>query len=251
MTNKERHSRDRRKQIRTLLIIIIFLALVVIYCRSQQVFTVENIEVSGQFELSDREIERISGIKRGANIFDLNLVQGIENLMQEPYINKVYIYREFPNKVKINVIERHPIVLIELAKDYAIDAFATMLPSPKSYPSENLPIIRGVDPSLAFELGKLCEQQDILNAIVLLNYVSTSNKKILEYCSNMRWSEKNGWTIRKSLQYPEIHLGKNNLIQKINILEAFINKMEDENKDIKKIKYINLRFEKQIIVREK
>lgn len=251
MTNKNEHKSNRRKWISYFLIIVLFLALVVIYSGSQQIFTIKNIEVSGQYELAERDIERTSGIKRGANMFDLNLLQGIKNLMSEPYINKVYIYREFPNKVKINVIERHPIVLIELAKDYAIDAFGIMLPSPKNYPANSLPIIRGIDPSLTFEAGKPCDQQDILNAIAFLNYVIITDNNMLEYCSSISWSDKNGWTIQKNKHYPEVYLGKSNLLKRINMFEAFVNKMEYDNINIKKFKYINLRFEKQIIVSEK
>lgn len=230
---------------------MIFLALVVIYNGSQQVFIVNNIEISGQYELTDRKIERISGVKRGSNMFDLDLLQGIKNLLNEPYINKVYIYREFPDKVKINIIERHPIVLIELAKDYAIDAFGIMLPPPVNYPSESLPTILGVDPSLPFELGKLCKQQDILNAITFLNHVIMMDNEMLDYCSTIRWSEKNGWVIQKNKYYPEVYLGKNNLVHKIDMFEAFLKKMEKDDIDIKVFKYINLRFEKQIIVSEK
>ena len=230
---------------------MLFLLLVVIYSSSQHVFTVKNINVSGQYELTDREIEHISGIKRGANMFDLDLLQGIKNLISEPYINKVYIYREFPNRVRINVIERHPIVLIELAKDYAIDAFGIMLPPPENYPVESLPIIRGVDPALRFELGRLVQQQDILNAISFLNHVILMDNELIDHCSTIRWSEENGWSIQKDRQHPEIILGKNKLIRRINMFEAFLDKMADDNEDIRVFKYINLRFEKQIIVSEK
>ncbi len=251
MTDKSGHSSSRRKLIISGSIFLVFLLLVLVYSGSQHVFTVKNIEVSGQYELSDREIERISGIKRGANMFDLDLLQGIKNLIREPFINKVYIYREFPDKVKINVIERHPIVLIELAKDYAIDAFGIMLPPPINYPTESLPIIRGVDPSLPFELGKLIRQQDIINAIAFLNHVILLDNEMLEYCSIIRWSEEIGWIIQKDKRHPEVHLGKTNLVRRIDMFEAFLDKMENDNVDITVFKYINLRFEKQIIVSEK
>lgn len=206
--------------------------------------------MQGQFELSDKEIIQTSGIKRGSNMFNLDILQGIKNLTSEPYIYNVYIFRQFPDIINIHVIERNPILLIRLSKDYAIDAFGIMLPMPTNYALETLPIITGLDPSLPFEVGKMTLNSDIRNAIDFIIYTQSFDQELISYTSYMHWSIDKGWTIRKNKNYPEVQLGKTNLNEQFDMLKAFLDKMKNDGVDVKKFKYINLRFENQIIVSE-
>jgi len=134
----------------TVLVFLLVFILSLIYCRYQQVFKVKQIIVHNQYELSEKQIIHASGIKRGANMFDLKLADGIDRLIAEPYIFNSYISREFPDVINIYVIERQPIVMIRLKNDYALDAFAIMLPRPMNYPTTTMPVITGVDPELPF-----------------------------------------------------------------------------------------------------
>jgi cell division protein FtsQ len=230
-------------------LLVFFLALA--YCRYQQVFTVKTIVVHGYHELSEKHITRISGIKRGANMFDLDMSTGVKRLIDEPYIYNAYISRQFPDVINIYVIERQPVVFINLRKKYALDAFATVLPMPYSYAVDSLPVIEGVDPDLVFEPGKPTFHPDIRHAINFINYVQSFRNDVTDYCNNITWSDEKGWLIQKNADYPPVYLGKDQLEKRIDILNAFIIKMEHDNIDMRRFRYVSLRFNGQVIIRDK
>jgi hypothetical protein len=229
---------------------ILLFILSLLYCRSQVVFTVNRIFVHGQYELSEEEIIKASGIHQGADMFHLDLGKGIEQLIDVPYIYNAYISRQFPDVVNIHVIERQPVALIRLKEDYALDAFATMLPSPKHYPLDSMPVIGGVDRELPFDMGKPTFHPDIRHAINFVNYVARFNNELRSYCSHITWSGDKGWIIQKEDDYPPVYLGKNELEKRFDILDAFIAKMHRDSIDMRDYKYVSLRFNGQVIVRD-
>lgn len=229
---------------------ILLFILALLYCRDQVVFTVNHIFVHGQYELSKEKVIHISGIHQGADMFDLDLGEGIQRLIDEPYIYNAYISRQFPDVVNIHVIERQPVVMIRLKEDYALDAFATMLPEPNNYPKDSIPVIRGVDRELPFEMGKPTFHPDIRHAINFVNYVEQFSDEIRAYCSHITWSEEKGWIIQKDSEYPLVYLGKKELEKRFDILDAFIAKMHRDNIDMRDYKYVSLRFNGQVIVRD-
>ncbi|MDZ7821975.1 MAG: FtsQ-type POTRA domain-containing protein [Candidatus Marinimicrobia bacterium] len=113
MQNATQNRHQRLHAVLYVFIAALFFALALIYCRYQQVFTVKEIRVSGNRELSEKYITRTSGIKRGAGMFDLDLGAGVKRLIDEPYIYNVFISRQFPDLVNIHVIERNPVVRID------------------------------------------------------------------------------------------------------------------------------------------
>lgn len=178
---------------------ILLFILSLLYCRNQVVYTVNRIYVHGNFELSQEEIIKASGIHQGADMFDLELGKGIEQLVDVPYIYKAYISRQFPDVVNIHVIERQPVALIRLKEDYGLDAFATMLPEPVNYPHKDMPVITGVDRELPFEMGKKTLHPDIRHAINFVNYVKGFSREVQSYSSHITWSGKKAGSYRKMM----------------------------------------------------
>ncbi|MDD3716149.1 MAG: FtsQ-type POTRA domain-containing protein [Candidatus Marinimicrobia bacterium] len=234
-----------------LTLFIVFLLLALVYCNYQHVFTVKHIDVSGNYELDEKDIVRISGIKRGNEMFSLDLSEALQRLTAEPYVHHAYISRQFPDVIKIHVIERQPMVLIDLRETYALDAFATVIPLPRKSQSKALPVIKGIDPELAMEAGKITVHPDILHVIHFVNYIHGLGEEIALYCNHISWSEDKGWIIRPGTEYPYIYLGKEDLEKRIDILHAFVQEMNENNIDMRRYRYISLRYNGQVIVREK
>lgn len=234
-----------------LTLFIVFLLLALVYCNYQHIFTVKHIYVSGHYELDEKEIVRISGIKRGSEMFSLDLSEAVQRLIAEPYVHHAYISRQFPDVINIHVIERRPMVLIDLKETYALDAFATVLPLPRKNPGQALSVIKGIDPELAMEVGKSTVHPDILHVIHFVNYIHSLGEEIVLYCNHISWSEDKGWIIRPGADYPYIYLGKEDLEKRIDILHAFVQKMNENHIDMRRYRYISLRYNGQVIVREK
>jgi len=250
MNPEQGHSKTYLNRLLKLSAFVMLFILSWLYCRDQVVFTVNHIFVHGQYEMSKDEIIRTSGIYQGASMFNLKIADGVRHLIEKPYVYTTYISRQFPDIVNIHVIERQPVALIRLKQDYGLDAFATMLPEPVHYSFESMPVITGIDPELPFEMGKQTFHPDIRHAINFVNYVRQFNEELRSYCSHISWSDDKGWIIQKDRDYPPIYIGKKDLEKRFDILDAFIAKMHEENKDMRDFKYVSLRFNGQVIVRD-
>ena len=181
---------------------------------------------------------------------ELDLGTAIDNLIAEPYIFNAYVSRSYPDIINIYVLERQPVAMINLKEQLALDAFATVLPKPANYQTERLPVINGIDPNLPYELGKMTFHPDVRHAINFVNYVQRFNDEIIGYCSNITWSADKGWIIRKDKDHPIVYLGSEDLEKRFDILDAFIGKMHRDEFDMRDYKYISLRFNGQVIVRD-
>lgn len=75
-------------------------------------FDVQKILVQGNQAVPAAEIEKVSGLHQGANIFKLNLSQTADKIRLLPMIKDVTIKRSFPATVIIAVQERKALVLL-------------------------------------------------------------------------------------------------------------------------------------------
>jgi len=231
-------------------ITLVFFTLALMYCRYQQVFTVKQVMVYGNRELNGKHITRSSGIKRGAPMFDIDVAAAVRHLIAEPYIYNAYVSREFPDRINIHVIQRRPNARIDVRETYALDVFATVLPLPQTYAVDSLPLIRGLDPELALEPGEPTLHPDIRRAISFVNYMRNFRAGIREYSHQVTWTEDKGWIIQRDDEHPAVYLGSEELEKRIDILHAFVSKLKEEDRDLRRYRYVSLRFNGQVIVRD-
>src|SRR6056297_1432575 len=110
---------------------VLLFILAVFYCGYQKVYTIEKFSITGNYELTDSDVTAISGIKLGEKIFKCNLDAAMSRLNSHPYIRYIYISRQFPNTIKIEIKERRPLALLMTDDAYAIDKYSVILPVPE------------------------------------------------------------------------------------------------------------------------
>ena len=66
----------------------------------------DNVVVTGNREISDEEIIKLSGIKTGGNLFDVHPLIAQHKIKKNLYIEDVDVDRKLPNTVEINISER-------------------------------------------------------------------------------------------------------------------------------------------------
>jgi cell division protein FtsQ len=72
------------------------------------VFSLEKVHVKGNHRLSERHILDIAGVRKGVNIFSLNMGAIDERLRQEQWIDEVVVRRVLPNGLTLQIHEREP-----------------------------------------------------------------------------------------------------------------------------------------------
>ncbi len=103
------------------LFIVLLIGGLMVFLRSD-FFIIKSITVEGNTHVSEEAIRILSNIQIGQNIFDFRASEIQDQLKTIARIKKVSVVRVYPDKVKLVVTERRPIVFIYCeGQYYAVD----------------------------------------------------------------------------------------------------------------------------------
>ena len=107
----------KKRRVKILCGAILFVAALVLLL-SSRIFDIKEINVNGISKLTKEEVISISQIPINTNIFALNKLKAKYRLLENSYIEDVYIKREYPSTISINVKEKVPTFMIQFANSY-------------------------------------------------------------------------------------------------------------------------------------
>jgi len=134
----------------TLLISIVVLTALFIYMYSYLLstpyFNIRETSVRGMKELTEKDILLMAAIKPGLNIFAVNAGEVERRVAVNPWIKNVYVGREFPDRLVVDVRERVPIALVKQSSDfYLMDSDGLVFKKLAKGDEVDLAIITGVN----------------------------------------------------------------------------------------------------------
>lgn len=119
----------------------------------------EQVHVEGRIRTQLEDINKAVNVTQGMAIFEINLVELKENILQLPWIQDVLIERHLPNQILIRLTEKTPIAIWQHKKEYwPIDEKGNKIADNKTVLS-NVLLVVGEDapahtPTLIKELNK-------------------------------------------------------------------------------------------------
>ena len=121
---------------------------------------------------------------------------------------------------------------------------------PVEYCDLSLPILTNFksNPEL-YPKGSTTTSTNVLNSVALIRYTKDNYSMIYDEISEFVFNENSEYEIILKNGKTRIVLGSKNLQDKIKYLSSFQETLKEE-KNIKDFKYIDLRYSKQIIVKE-
>jgi len=133
-----------------LLIAIAALSLLFIYAYSYFLSTpyleVKETSVRGLKELTEKDVLSLAEIKPGQNILAVNVDVLAKRVAVNPWIKSVYVGREFPCRIVVDVHERTPLALVKQASDfYLMDSNGIIFKKLVKGDEVDLPIITGIN----------------------------------------------------------------------------------------------------------
>ena len=158
-----------------LLLVAVFLCSLFIYAYnflvSRPYFQIKEISVRGLRELTEKDVLATAGIKPAQNLLAINTDAVIRRVSANQWVESIYVGRELPNKLVLEVKERTPLVLVKQDNDFCLmDAEGFVFKKLGKSDEVDLPIITGVD-----EKGEI-KSQLLLSTLNLLKTVSESNQ---------------------------------------------------------------------------
>lgn len=102
----EKKKRKKRKAMLTTILIILVIAVIGAYLLTSQNFSIQEISIKGNEQLSADKIYEIAEVKRGDNIFSkIGIVMKVR-LKENGYVEDAKIHKLYPSRLEIEIKER-------------------------------------------------------------------------------------------------------------------------------------------------
>ncbi|MBQ8588020.1 MAG: FtsQ-type POTRA domain-containing protein [Clostridia bacterium] len=130
----ERKSAVAHKIRRRNTILVLFTAIIlIVVCLFTPLFDITDVSVIGNKILSEEDIVKASGIKKGSNLFLLNTGKSEERINSLGYVDSVEVKRKFLARIEIEITESVEAAYIAFAGNYVgIDSEGKILSITKS-----------------------------------------------------------------------------------------------------------------------
>lgn len=79
---------------------------------------IKETSVRGVKELTEKEVLSLAEIQPGQNILAVNVDALAKRVAVNPWIKNVYVGREFPNRIVVDVRERYPVALVKEGSEF-------------------------------------------------------------------------------------------------------------------------------------
>lgn len=109
-------------------------------------FSVREIQVRGGEKVGGSEIVAMTGLRQGMNIWKINPSAIEKKVAQHPWVRRVLVRREFPQRVVIEVEERVPKAIIAMRRLYYVDAAGVVFKEVGQGENVKFPMLTGLHP---------------------------------------------------------------------------------------------------------
>lgn len=212
------------------------------YMRTSPRFEVTYLGIRGNNRVSPEAIVEHLNIQPHTNIFQIQLDEIQRRLERLPWVKTAHVYRNFPNKISLELTERTPFALIKLDELHIVDREGVVLGSLASGSAITLPIIT----------GKFVEQMRPEGANPQLQQAFHAIDELMQACppvfQNIRkiqiQSLENTTFISYDETAPEIRVSLADYSDNARRLQRMYPTLQGE-----KLAYIDLRFARRVVVK--
>ncbi len=129
--------------------------------------------VTGQHRVSSEEIQLMSGLAPGKNIFSVGPEEAARRVSEHPWIATAKVRRRLPSHVTIEVVEHEPVALLRVGGLYLVDTEGAVFKPLERGDPVDLPIITGVDQN-RYREDRPGAHEDLREALSLLRLYEES-----------------------------------------------------------------------------
>jgi cell division protein FtsQ len=222
--------------------ILLLSVCLLMYMRTSSRFEITRVGVRGNSRLVPESLVAYLNIQPHTNIFQIQPDAIQKRLETLQWVKTVKVFRNFPDKISIDLTERTPFALLKLDQLHLVDKDGVILGALASGSPITLPIINGTFTENLDIDGENPKLQQALHAIHEL--MNTS----LPLFQNIRKiqirSLENATFTSYDPSYPEIRVSLVDYNQNLQRLQRIYTMLHPET-----LAYIDLRFDRRIIVK--
>ena len=210
----------------------------------------KNISISKTSIINHEEYYDLVDHFIGNSLNELKINNISKILKAHPYVKATRISKWYPSTIKIELIERKPIALLNITPMVLLDSDGYVLPNKKSKMNFNLPILNDFNSNIElYPYGDKVLSINVKDCIHWLKRIKIEYPSLYEAISEMKMTSDNDMNIILS-EYPtHIYLGKNRIWTRIEILKKFETKLLP--KKLSDFSYLDMRYNNQVIAKNR
>jgi cell division septal protein FtsQ len=251
MNKKKKNTFSLRKIIGIGLSILFLLTLISAtkWANYRKSFDLTKVNISGYNILDKEDYENILSEFKVQSINNYKLRDISNKIEKNPYVKAVQVSRQFPNVIKINIVERKPLAIINLDEQLMLDKDAFVLPNHHYSDTALIPVLSGFNPAKdLYPYGEKTFSVKVKEAISILNQLSKSYNTLYNNISEITLNNNDDYVIILSDRPTRVILGKKDIITKLNILKNFDKSLGQ--RQLTDFRLLDMRYNKQLVARD-
>ena len=216
----------------------------------RNIFKMKNIKIVGNAILEKQDYLEIIGNLDEKEISDIDTKSLSKDLEAIAFVKAARVSKHYPNEIKIDIVERKPIAIINNKKQFLIDGEAVILPDNNSYiESALIPMLSGFNPAdELYPEGSETHSVKVKEAVEILEFIRFNYNEFFDEISELTINKDDEFEIVLSEQPTRVILGKNDIHIKIKILKKFGEALGQ--RQLTDYKLLDIRYSKQLVARE-
>ncbi len=215
----------------------------------RKIFELGELSISGENFLAKSEYNEIIGSIDVKSIKDFDIESLSERLELNPFVKAVRVSKHYPGAIKIEIVEREPIAIINNKVQLMIDDNAIVLPNNTKIENSLIPVLSGFNPATdLYPLGQITYSIKVKEAIEILAYIKNNYSDFYDEISELTINKDDEYEIILSEEPTRVILGKNNISKKIKILKNFDKALGQ--RQLTSYRLLDMRYSKQLIAME-
>ena len=189
----------------------------------------------------------ISNVIEDVNI-DKKVTKIAELVEDHPYVNAVRVSKHYPSEIKIEIMEREPIAIVNMDPMLLLDENGFVLPDLGNLNDHDLPIMSNFNEDKElYPYGSKAISLKVIECVSLLSKLKYQYEGLYNNLSEIKMSSDNEIEMILADQPTQIFIGDKNINYRINVLKEF--ERELEPRTISGFSYIDIRYDNQVIAK--
>ncbi len=213
--------------------------------------SINRIQIQGASIIEPQEYLELLGDITDTPIAQIKLDEIRSAIEAHPYVRATRVSRHYPNTIKIELVERQPIAMVNIPPMVLIDAEGVVLPETDNTINPQLPCLSNFNPAKQlYPVGEQALSQKVIEATKIVTQIRRKYPSLYRNLSEVRLNHREEYELILSEEPTRIVLGSDDIWFKLLILKEFERSITPLRK-LTDYTYLDLRYENQVIAREK
>ena len=211
---------------------------------------IKNISLIGNNLISEKEYKYLINNFLGSPIFSIDLRNISSILEKHSYVQGAKVSRVYPNGLYVQLTERKPIAVVNLTPPLLLDENGMLFPLRGDFSDYEIPVLSHLVPkSNSFIKLNNAPLKSMTSANYILNLLFENYPDLYKNISELRLNNQEDFEIILLDRPTKVILGKDQFSKKLSVLIKFNEQLIMHKKNITDFKKLDLRFERQVVVR--